>query len=145
MLRFYFILTTLGGVLLSFAVFAKNLPQENLYIPDGAFDTQERLPPIRLGAYGNTSTVKRASPNTLNSHSSDASSSSASQSLQNNLHSPSSALKKLNNHEKPDYKEKYDDYLNDLKIIGETGKIPDNPELNADLKNMNSDEKFEIE
>ena len=44
----------------------------------------------------------------------------------------------------PDYKEKYDDYLNDLKIIEETGKIPANKSLEQDLKKMNSNIPFEV-
>ena len=44
----------------------------------------------------------------------------------------------------PDYKEKYDDYLKDLAVIGQTGKIPFNKTLEEDLKKMNSNSAFAV-
>ena len=42
------------------------------------------------------------------------------------------------------YKEKYDDYLKDLAVIGQTGKIPFNKTLEEDLKKMNSNSAFVV-
>lgn len=44
--------------------------------------------------------------------------------------------------EKPLYRQAYDDYLNDLRVISETGKAPDNEGLYHDLRAMDSDEPF---
>lgn len=44
--------------------------------------------------------------------------------------------------EKPKFQRAYDDYLNDLKIIAETGRAQDNRELFNDLLEMNSEEEF---
>ena len=43
-----------------------------------------------------------------------------------------------------EYKEKYDDYLKDLAVIGQTGKIPFNKTLEEDLKKMNSNSAFAV-
>lgn len=150
MLRFAFIFVVsgLGIVFYMHEAWAKDVPQENLYIPAGAFSHPTKLPPIQIGNYDQMPTIKRATRPKDNKTSLPQKTSSAKTlSTQTNSTNSSSSteLKKLNSHSRPDYKEKYDDYLDDLKVIGETGKIPDNPELDADLKNMNSDKKFEIE
>lgn len=44
--------------------------------------------------------------------------------------------------EKPKYQQAYDDYLNDLKIIRETGVAADNEALYSDLRTMKSDDDF---
>lgn len=44
--------------------------------------------------------------------------------------------------EKPKYQQAYDDYLNDLKIIRETGTAADNEALYSDLRAMKSDDEF---
>ena len=45
----------------------------------------------------------------------------------------------------PQYKQKYDEYIEDLEYIGDTGEYPNNQGLRNDLAKMNSDEKFYIE
>lgn len=45
----------------------------------------------------------------------------------------------------PQYKQKYDEYIEDLEYIGDTGEYPNNQGLQNDLAKMNSDEKFYIE
>ena len=45
----------------------------------------------------------------------------------------------------PQYKQKYDEYIEDLEYIGDTGEYPNNQSLQNDLAKMNSDEKFYIE
>ena len=146
MSRLYFIFTFLGGIVGSCLSLAKDIPQENLYIPEGAFATSEKLPPIRSGIYNDTTSIKKAYHTNNEKESANASTSNYSlpsdRAVQNQIKSSTST--KLDTHDKPDYKEKYDKYLDDLEIIGETGKIPNNPELNSDLMNMNSDKKFEI-
>lgn len=49
---------------------------------------------------------------------------------------------KFQNVDKPKYQQAYDDYLNDLKIIRETGTAADNEGLYSDLRAMNSDDGF---
>lgn len=45
----------------------------------------------------------------------------------------------------PEYKQKYDDYINDLKVIAETGKAPENKRLNDDLAKMNSNDRIIVD
>lgn len=51
-------------------------------------------------------------------------------------------LTRFDSMEKPKFQKAYDDYLNDLKIIAETGRAADNEELYKDLLEMNSEEEF---
>ena len=51
-------------------------------------------------------------------------------------------LTRFDSMEKPKFQRAYDDYLNDLKIIAETGRAQDNRELFNDLLEMNSEEEF---
>ena len=44
----------------------------------------------------------------------------------------------------PEYKRKYAEYVNDVNIFANTGKMPENNQLNEDLKAMESGEVFEI-
>lgn len=44
--------------------------------------------------------------------------------------------------DKPAFQKAYDEYLEDLKIISETGKAPDNEALYNDLRQMNSDNEL---
>ena len=44
----------------------------------------------------------------------------------------------------PEYKQKYDDYINDLKIIAETGQIPENPRVVFDLTKMSTNERLVV-
>jgi hypothetical protein len=43
--------------------------------------------------------------------------------------------------EVPDYKNKYDEYIRDIKIYNNTKQMPENPELEKDLAKMNSNER----
>ena len=43
--------------------------------------------------------------------------------------------------EVPDYKNKYDEYIRDIKIYDNTKQMPENPELEKDLAKMNSNER----
>lgn len=43
---------------------------------------------------------------------------------------------------RPEYQKEYESYLRDLDILAQTGKAPENPDLEADLRKMNSDEKI---
>lgn len=44
--------------------------------------------------------------------------------------------------DKPAFQKAYDEYLEDLKVISETGKAPDNQALYNDLRRMNSDNEL---
>lgn len=44
----------------------------------------------------------------------------------------------------PEYKQKYDDYINDLKEIAKTGKIPENPRVAFDLMKMSTNERLVV-
>lgn len=44
----------------------------------------------------------------------------------------------------PKYQQKYNDYSNDIEQIGRTGTMPENPELQEDLEQMNSDERIPL-
>ena len=44
----------------------------------------------------------------------------------------------------PTYLRKYDEYISDLKIIGENGSAPINKNLQNDLAKMNSNARFEV-
>ena len=45
----------------------------------------------------------------------------------------------------PEYKQKYTDYVHDLKIIAQTGKAPDNPRVLKDLAKMNSNDRITVD
>lgn len=142
----------LGGVF-----FLDTLPcfaqkQEDIFIPDGAFKNNIKLPPIQAGNYEKNGTVKKASKpspqnNTYRLPSAQrASAPNSPQQTDASVNAPqSNASQALEAHEKPDYKEKYDDYLDDLKVIAKTGKAPKNAQLEKDLSQMNSDETFVVE
>ncbi len=44
----------------------------------------------------------------------------------------------------PEYKQKYDDYIADLKEIAKTGKIPENPRVSFDLMKMSTNERLVV-
>ena len=44
----------------------------------------------------------------------------------------------------PEYKQKYDDYNNDLEQIAKTGTMPENKNLQKDLEQMNSDDRVPL-
>lgn len=45
----------------------------------------------------------------------------------------------------PEYKQKYDDYVSDLKIIAETGKTPENKRLAEDLAKMSTNNRIIVD
>lgn len=45
----------------------------------------------------------------------------------------------------PEYQQKYDDYINDLKIIAQTGHYPENQRLYEDLAAMDSNERIVVD
>lgn len=45
----------------------------------------------------------------------------------------------------PEYKQKYDDYMIDLKTIAKTGTAPENPRVTADLAKMSSNERLIVD
>lgn len=48
----------------------------------------------------------------------------------------------LSDDNRPEYKKEFDAYVADLNIIAQTGKAPRNPDLEADLAKMNSNERI---
>ena len=44
----------------------------------------------------------------------------------------------------PEYKQKYADYINDLKVIAETGQVPENPRVVFDLTKMSTNERLVV-
>lgn len=51
-------------------------------------------------------------------------------------------VRKFQETKKPRYQNAYDDYLQDLRVIADTGKAPDNENLYDDLRMMNNDDIF---
>lgn len=122
------------------AQYSRKQLQPAFFIPNGELAYQEILPPI-IASKPKAKTVKKADSFQDNT---DVSSSTKKQTLTQN--SPEKFDKKplLDETLHPDYKEKYDDYLKDLDIIGTTGEIPKNETLENDLKKMNSDSPFVV-
>ena len=54
----------------------------------------------------------------------------------------SSVALALSDENRPEYQKEYDAYLRDLEVIARTGKAPVNPDLDADLAKMNSNNKI---
>ena len=54
----------------------------------------------------------------------------------------SSVALALSDENRPEYQKEYDAYLRDLEVIARTGKAPANPDLDADLAKMNSNNKI---
>ena len=48
----------------------------------------------------------------------------------------------LSDENRPEYQQEYDAYLQDLEVIAQTGKAPANPDLEADLAKMSSNDKI---
>ena len=48
----------------------------------------------------------------------------------------------LSDDNRPDYQKEYDAYIQDLAVIAETGRAPANPDLEADLQKMSSNDKI---
>ena len=44
----------------------------------------------------------------------------------------------------PEYKQKYDDYINDLKEIAKSGKLPENPRVAFDLMKMSTNARLVV-
>lgn len=44
----------------------------------------------------------------------------------------------------PEYKQKYADYINDLKVIAETGQVPENPRVVFDLTKMSTNKRLVV-
>lgn len=112
--------------------YQRKQPQPNFFIPAKELDNKEKLPPL---VYKKPTMEEKKLPQTK----AEANPLKPSSQAKNEKDTTLSGLA-----ETPEYKQKYEDYLNSLREIKETGKALDNPRLEADLAKMNSDEKIVI-
>ena len=105
----------------------------DFFVPQNALNVQEKLPPIR-----SSSVVKINS--SISNIQKNPSSSEANEEVSANEKISEFDFKTLA--ETPRYKQNYDTYLQSIKNVAQTGVIPSNPELEEDLKKMDSNERF---
>ncbi len=132
---FKLVLMSLCGVLLSLKASAAQEYQRKqvmpeFFIPQQALPKPEKLPPIKFSTLApQDEAVKKVS-------------------LQEQKTTPQTqqtATPPEDLEVMPQYKQKYDEYIEDLEYIGDTGEYPNNQGLRNDLAKMDSDEKFYIE
>ena len=135
-------LAVIAGSSAAEAQYQRKQLQPDFFVPAGEINPQEKLPPFRQtgGSLPTAETVKKVSMPEIRD----------SEALTLSADNPVEQYdmeKHITNHKfdaSPDYKQKYDAYVNDLKIIAETGKAPENKQLQQDLAKMNSNERFVV-
>lgn len=119
-----------GGCTLKTAVaqqYQRKTVMPEFFIPQQALPKPEKLPPIKFSTLApNDNAIKKVSTKEQKSNRQSA--------------IPAETLAEM-----PQYKQKYDEYIEDLDYIAETGEYPSNQGLQNDLAKMNSDEKLYIE
>ena len=139
-------LAVIAGSSAAEAQYQRKQLQPDFFVPAGEINPQEKLPPFKQtgGSLPAAETVKKVSikDETPEIRDSEALTLSA-----DNPVEQYDMEKHITNHKfdaSPNYKKKYDAYVNDLKIIAETGKAPENKQLQQDLAKMNSNERFVV-
>ncbi len=127
-----------GCVTMAHSQYLRKKLKPAFFIPENELDYQEKLPPI-VPSQTIYNTIKKLSADDEAQSNSTAPAEESSPQLAFSTNTPI-----LDEKLHPDYKEKYDDYLKDLVVIGQTGKIPFNKTLEEDLKKMNSNEAFVV-
>lgn len=117
------------------AEYKRKVIYPNFFVPQSALPKAEKLPPIKTGTYAKSEDeASQETPLPQQKHDTT---------ISTTVQKSYTTLDKFEN--LPEYKHKYDDYINDLKYIAQTGKYPQNAALQNDLQKMNSDEKFYIQ
>ena len=150
----------LGLVFSAEAQYVRKKVLPNYFIPTQEIQPkQEKLPPIKY-QYGEDETIATRSydnmpttrtiadenvvpqPNTADVPSTPDASNDISEPISSEitLDLPNSSSKEV-----PDYQQKYQEYLRDIKKVAAGKKMPNNPQLNQDLAKMNSDERILID
>lgn len=100
------------------ARYERKLKEPNFFIPETAvMHKAEKLPPIKIKTQEKKEQEKEE------------------QAIDNSLYDIAGV---------PDYKQKYNQYLSDIRVFSKTGKMPINKTLEDDLGAMNSNETTEV-
>jgi len=135
----------------------KPLPAPNFFVPEKALSHQEKLPPFNLPRQKQaTDAAVAEEPIGETPHEAI-----SFKSADNNTEESAEAIKEFNpsldvslpeepladsdDAATPKYKQEYDTYIKDLKVIEETGQAPKNPELEEDLKKLDSEDRLEVD
>lgn len=113
------------------AQYIRKIKEPDFFMPENAkLHKQERLPSLNIKKIDNSleETQKNFQNNNQDNNLSEKEKVSDNKSLYDII-------------EVPDYKNKYDEYIRDIKIYNKTKQMPENPELEKDLAKMNSNEK----
>ena len=127
-----------GCVTMAHSQYLRKKLKPAFFIPENELDYQEKLPPI-VPSQAIYNTIKKLS---VDDNGQSAALTQGDETLIQDSFSDNTPI--LDEQQHPDYKEKYDDYLKDLAVIGQTGKIPFNKTLEEDLKKMNSNSAFVV-
>lgn len=141
----------LGAVCMSNTVLAQGYQrkqvQPNFFIPEGSLQPKtEKLPPVQYSQPAMDMPATGAEEKTYQNNTiivpvhKTASTKAAQQ-----TEAPLPGFEKYTPQQDPLYLHKYDEYINDLKVIGEKGAAPANKNLNNDLAKMNSNGRFIVD
>lgn len=124
----------------------------NFFIPEEDLDYTEKLPefnyypeaPLPQAIRSNTETSSEQVVKIIKAPKQDVSQTTAPVAFSQQTESPYLEYDKNELAQIPEYKQKYDDYINDLKEIAKSGKLPENPRVAFDLMKMSTNERLVV-
>lgn len=166
LLSFAVFFSTLAGAELS-ARYVRKPQKPNFFIPDKELDHTEKLPEFNyypndeenkilrqqhnsepiikvINAPTETASITEAQPAKESSSSAPLPTNAPSKSDTAEIKSEYIEYNKDELAQIPEYKQKYADYVNDLKVIAETGQAPENPRVVFDLTKMSTNERLVV-
>ncbi len=122
----------------------------NFFIPEKDLDYTEKLPEFNY--YPEASLPKAIRPNSepeqvikvIKAPEQDVAKTVEQAALPQQTESPYIEYDKNELAQIPEYKQKYDDYINDLKEIAKSGKLPENPRVAFDLMKMSTNARLVV-
>ncbi len=131
---FLFLFSFVSGQVQAADTYVRKQIKPNFFVPEQIVSPQEKLPMPQY-TKGQEETIKAVKPQAARRMTTD--------NTEENTVSIDDVMLSSRRHG-VDYQQKYDDYINDLKQISSTGKIPENKDLQADLEKMTTDDRFVI-
>jgi len=120
-----------GNVMAADGRYVRKQLEPDIFIPAYALPQQEKLPMPRY-SQGQEETIKAVKPEPARKTDTE------------EIELKTVSIDSLLQSGSVDYQQKYDDYLNDLKHISQTGQLPENKKLTADLQKMTTDERIVV-
>ena len=121
-----------GNIITAEGRYVRKQLEPDIFIPTYALPQQEKLPMPRYYE-GQAETVKNAKPEPARKMTTE------------EIEIKTVSVDSLMKSGGADYQQKYDDYLDDLRHISQTGQLPRNEKLMADLQKMTTDERIVVQ